>query len=100
MYVTHIISSMGVLSAMGRKRWNHVAVVEAKGSAISTQNTEMPLMNRGDRMDFAEGLTIALIVLRLCGVIVWPWVWVLAPLWISLILGVILSFFIKEDDEK
>lgn len=51
-------------------------------------------------MTFVEGLTIALIVLRLCGVIVWPWVLVLAPLWISWILGVILSFFIQEDDEK
>lgn len=51
-------------------------------------------------MTFAEGLTIALIVLRLCGVIVWPWVWVLAPLWTSWILGVVLSFFIQEDEEK
>lgn len=51
-------------------------------------------------MTFAEGLAIALIVLRLCGVIVWPWVWVLSPLWISWILGVVLSFFIQEDEEK
>lgn len=51
-------------------------------------------------MDFAEGLTIALIVLRLCGVIVWPWAWVLSPLWVSWILGVVLSFFIQEDEEK
>ena len=28
-------------------------------------------------------LTIALIVLRLCKVIAWPWVWVLSPVWIS-----------------
>ena len=34
-------------------------------------------------------LTTIFIVLKLIGVIDWPWVWVLAPFWISLILGVI-----------
>ena len=29
-------------------------------------------------------LTIAFIVLRLCNVIAWPWIWVLAPIWIPL----------------
>lgn len=33
-------------------------------------------------------LTIAFIVLKLCGVIAWSWLWVLSPLWISLGLGV------------
>lgn len=28
-------------------------------------------------------LTIAFIVLKLCNVIDWAWVWVLSPLWIS-----------------
>ena len=51
-------------------------------------------------MDFAEGLTIALIVLRLCSVIIWPWVWVLSPLWISWIVAFVFSFFIQEDEEK
>ena len=32
---------------------------------------------------FGGLLTIAFIVLKLCGVIDWGWVWVLAPLWIS-----------------
>jgi hypothetical protein len=32
---------------------------------------------------FAGLLTIAFIVLRLCGVIAWSWWWVLSPLWIS-----------------
>lgn len=31
-------------------------------------------------------LTIAFIVLKLCGVIAWSWLWVLAPLWISVAL--------------
>lgn len=32
---------------------------------------------------FTGLLQIVFIVLKLCGVINWSWVWVLAPLWIS-----------------
>ena len=32
---------------------------------------------------FCGLLTIAFIVLKLCGVINWSWIWVLAPLWIG-----------------
>ena len=38
---------------------------------------------------FAGLLTIVFIVLKLCGVINWSWVWVLSPLWISFGLGII-----------
>lgn len=34
---------------------------------------------------FCGLLTIAFIVLKLIGVIKWSWVWVLAPMWISLL---------------
>ena len=34
-------------------------------------------------------LTVAFIVLKLCGVINWSWWWVLSPMWILLILMVI-----------
>ena len=37
-------------------------------------------------------LTIAFIVLKLVGVIDWPWVWVLAPAWISAALVVVILF--------
>lgn len=41
---------------------------------------------------FAGALTIAFIVLKLCGVIDWSWAWVLSPIWISAIgFGVILA---------
>ena len=33
---------------------------------------------------FLSMLTIAFIILKLVGVIAWPWVWVIAPLWIPL----------------
>lgn len=32
---------------------------------------------------FCGALTIAFIVLKLCGVINWSWVWVLSPIWIA-----------------
>lgn len=38
---------------------------------------------------FTDALTIALIVLKLCGVITWSWVWVLFPLGASVALDVI-----------
>ena len=47
---------------------------------------------------FTGVLTIAFIVLKLCGVISWSWVWVLSPIWINaLIFGAIfLVIFILE----
>lgn len=36
---------------------------------------------------FCSLLTIAFIVLKLCGVISWSWLWVLAPLWIPIALS-------------
>jgi hypothetical protein len=41
---------------------------------------------------FVGLLTIVFITLKLTHVIAWPWLWVLAPLWISLLLAVI--FFV------
>lgn len=38
-------------------------------------------------------LLVAFIVLKLCGVIAWSWVWVLSPLWIP-VLGVALVLVI------
>ena len=39
---------------------------------------------------FCGLLTIVFIVLKICGVISWSWVWVLSPLWISFSLVVII----------
>ena len=36
-----------------------------------------------------SALQIAFIVLKLCGVINWSWIWVLSPTWISLVLVVV-----------
>lgn len=38
---------------------------------------------------FAELLTLAFVVLKLCGVINWSWWWVLSPIWITVGLSLI-----------
>lgn len=43
---------------------------------------------------FASLLTLLFIALKLTGVIAWPWVWVLAPLWITLALSLVLAALI------
>lgn len=54
-------------------------------------------------------LLIIFVVLKLCGLITWSWLWVLSPLWVSIILimviyaiailSVIISF-VKEECKK
>lgn len=41
---------------------------------------------------FCGLLAIAFIVLKLCNVIAWSWLWVLAPLWIpiAIVVGIVL----------
>lgn len=39
---------------------------------------------------FAGLLTIVFIVLKLLGKIDWSWWWVLSPLWISLLVGIVI----------
>lgn len=36
-------------------------------------------------------LTIVFMVLKLCKVINWKWIWVFAPVWLSLVLAVVAS---------
>lgn len=43
---------------------------------------------------FWDLLVVAFIVLKLCGVIKWSWIWVLAPFWIPIILIVIIIFIL------
>ena len=43
-------------------------------------------------IDFVDALAIAFIVLKLCDVIDWGWMWVLAPIWIPAIIGLLILF--------
>ena len=37
-------------------------------------------------MGFLSTLTLIFVVLKLLGLIDWPWLWVLSPIWISVLL--------------
>lgn len=50
----------------------------------------MKINNSNDGMGFVGLLTIVFIVLKLTKVISWSWLWVLSPLWISLVIGLLL----------
>lgn len=39
-------------------------------------------------------LLVVFIVLKLIGVIDWSWCWVLAPLWIPILLALVIVFFV------
>lgn len=39
-------------------------------------------------------LLVAFVVLKLCGVITWPWLWVLSPFWIPLAVAVVVLIII------
>ena len=43
---------------------------------------------------FTGLLTVLFIGLKLGGVITWPWIWVLSPLWISILLVVLVLLVI------
>ena len=43
-------------------------------------------------MSFFLVLFIVFLTLKLCGVIIWPWVWVAAPLWIPI--GIVALIFL------
>lgn len=43
---------------------------------------------------FTGLLLIVFITLKICGVISWPWLWVLAPFWIPLAFVVLIFFVI------
>ena len=55
-------------------------------------------------LGLASVLTIVFVVLKLVGVINWSWIWVLAPLWIDLILVVLVvvgvAIYVAHEDKK
>lgn len=42
-------------------------------------------------LSFVGALTIVFITLKLLNVIDWSWLWVLSPLWITVLLGLIIA---------
>lgn len=58
----------------------------------SSNNSNTTTVSGG--IGFSGLLTIVFIVLKLCGVIDWSWVWVFSPMWISAALCVAIFVFI------
>ena len=55
--------------------------------------------SRSGGLSFCSVLTIVFIVLKLCDVIHWSWIWVLSPSWIPLILVILFLLYIKVQDK-
>ena len=71
------------------------------GTYINNSSSSTSRASASGGVGFIGLLTIAFIVLKLCHIIEWSWVWVLSPLWISgglvvLILIATLVFFLKS----
>lgn len=56
-----------------------------------TQNdsNKSSITSKSGGISFVGLLTISFIVLKLCNVITWSWVWVLSPIWIPVVLVII-----------
>lgn len=52
--------------------------------------------NKGSSIGFIGLLQIVFIVLKLCGVIHWSWIWVLSPIWIEVLLIVIIVIWLRR----
>lgn len=59
-------------------------------------------MEKESGIGFLGALQIVFIVLKLCGVITWSWMWVLSPIWMPLLIGIVLVLIVvmlKRGDE-
>ena len=41
-------------------------------------------------ISFLGLLTIALIVLKLCSIVTWSWIWVLSPIWLPILVVIVI----------
>ncbi len=48
----------------------------------------------GSGLGLAGTLGVVFIILKLCGIIDWPWIWVLAPFWIGFALFVLIMIIV------
>lgn len=47
-------------------------------------------MDNKNGIGFSGLLTVAFIVLKLCGIINWGWIWVFSPLWINALITIVI----------
>lgn len=51
--------------------------------------------NKNNSLGFISILTLIFIVLKLCKMINWSWIWVLSPIWISVLLLILFYIIFK-----
>jgi hypothetical protein len=62
------------------------------GIKITYKGGEMSKLDIQINIDWSIAmLTLLFVALKLIGVISWSWWWVLSPLWISFVIGIILA---------
>ena len=59
-------------------------IIKGKNNHIVVDGQEVS--QSGGGIGFCGLLTIVFIILKLCNVISWSWLWVLSPLWIPIVL--------------
>ena len=47
------------------------------------------MKDKSSGLTLSDLLLVVFIVLKLCGVIDWPWLWVLSPVWVSLLIVIL-----------
>lgn len=47
------------------------------------------MKEKSSGLTLADLFLVAFVVLKLCGLINWPWWWVLSPIWISVIMAIV-----------
>ena len=52
------------------------------------------MKSKSGGITFAGLLTVAFVVLKLCGIIDWSWWWVLSPAWISVGIAIIIGIIV------
>ena len=57
-------------------------------------NNQTVVVQGGNSITLAGLLAVAFIVLKLTGVITWPWIWVVSPLWMPLVIFAVLAVII------
>lgn len=60
--------------------------------------------NATNGIGFLDALQLVFIVLKLCKVINWRWIWVLAPLWVGTVVALLVAlwavFMIKRKERR
>ena len=64
------------------------------GIYINNSSSSRASASASGGIGFVGLLTIAFIVLKLCNIITWSWLWVLSPIWISVLLFVFIVLLI------